>query len=154
MKVVKWCIIFAAGFAVSWILIFTFTQEPFKALAPAKVFWYNTSEIPIVAFVAITFGIGLLIGFFAAAYYYIAGQAGIRGKKKVIKELEGVVEAKNREIARIESAIGTREKEVERLEAALKAKDQEIGELKAAAGQPKGRKTGSMKAVGEKDLFA
>ena len=87
MKILKWCFVFAIAFAAAWILIFTFTQTEFSASAPIKIFGYTTAPFPMYIFVAAALGIGLLIGFIAAAYYYVAGLTGIRGKKKEIKKL-------------------------------------------------------------------
>jgi len=87
MRILKWFIVFAIAFASAWILIFTFTQTQFSESAPIKIFGYSTAEFPIYFFVAAAFGIGLLIGFIAAGYYYVTGLAGIRSKKKEIKKL-------------------------------------------------------------------
>ena len=120
MKFAKLATIITITVVVTCILIFTFTQEPFKVIAPVKILWYSTAnQFPLYVFAAATFGIGLLIGFFAAAYYYIAGQAGIRGKKK--------------EIARLET-------EIAGLKGAVKEKDSELERLLAAAGKAAGNK--------------
>jgi len=88
MKILKWGGVFVIAFAAAWILIFTFTQAQFSTSAPIKIFGYTTAQFPIYVFVASAFGIGLLIGFSAAAYYFIAGQAKIRKMTKKIKALE------------------------------------------------------------------
>ncbi|MDR0330832.1 MAG: LapA family protein [Chitinispirillales bacterium] len=126
MKVVKWSLVIAVTAAITCILIFTFIQEPFKASAQVKIPWCNLPEIPIYLYLAATFAIGLLLGFFAAAYYYIAGQAGIHSKKKEIRRLEEVV-------------------------AELTF---EMEGLRKSAGQASKKITESLKAVGEKDLLA
>jgi uncharacterized membrane protein YciS (DUF1049 family) len=127
MKILKWGLVVAVTFAAAWVLIFTFIQEPFKAAAPVKLLWYVTPQaFPMYVFVAATFAVGLFIGFFAAAYYYIAGQAGIHSKKK----------------------------EIRRLEDEISEKDAEIESLRAAAGQAKEKITESLRSMGEKDLFA
>jgi len=104
MKILKWCFVFAIAFAAAWILIFTFTQAEFSASAPVKIFGYTTTPFPIYVFVASAFGIGLLIGFIAAAYYYVAGQAGIRGKKKEIKKLTESLSTVESELDRYRAA--------------------------------------------------
>ncbi len=88
MRILKWVVVFAFAFVVAWILIFTFIQEPFAKAVPVIILGYRTVPIPIYAYVAGAFGIGLLIGFLAAAYYYLLGQAGIRKRKREIKQLE------------------------------------------------------------------
>ncbi|MDR2727660.1 MAG: LapA family protein, partial [Chitinispirillales bacterium] len=80
--------VFAIAFAAAWIIIFTFTQAQFSASAPVKIFVYTTAPFPIYIFVTAAFGIGLLIGFAAAAYYFVAGQTRIRKMTKTIKTLK------------------------------------------------------------------
>ncbi|MFP4164992.1 MAG: LapA family protein [Chitinispirillaceae bacterium] len=88
MGIVKWVAVFAVAFMAAWIMIFTFNQEPFSTRVPVIILGYRTPSIPIYAYVAGAFGIGLLIGVLAAAYYYLVGQSSIRKKKKEIKGLE------------------------------------------------------------------
>jgi len=127
MKIIKWSLVVAVSVVATCILIFTFIQEPFKASAPVKVLWYVTPQsFPMYLFVAATFAVGLLIGFFAAAYYYITGQAGIHSKKK----------------------------EIRRLEEAVNEKDAEIARLNSIAGQAREKITESLKSIGEKDFLA
>jgi uncharacterized membrane protein YciS (DUF1049 family) len=125
MKIFKWSSVILVTVAVTCILLLTFTQEPFGATAPVKIFGYDTeSEYPVYLYVAAAFVIGLFIGFCVTAYYYITGQAGIRNKKKEIARLEGIV----RDMAA------------------------ELETVRKTAGQATKRATESMKAVGEKDL--
>lgn len=110
MRIAKWMVVFAFAFLVAWILIFTFTQEPFSMAVPVLLLGYRTPPIPIYAYVASAFGIGLLIGFFAAAYYYLVGQAGIRSKKRQIKGLEQELARVNGELELLKSAQSSQEK--------------------------------------------
>jgi len=132
MKILKWGSVFAVAFAAAWVLLFTFTQEPFKAVAPVNLVFTQTAEFPMYVFAIGTFAIGLLIGFFVAAYYYIAGQAGIHSKKKEIRRLQDAMKEMEAELGRVRS-------ELERFRVDT-VKTQE-------------RITKSMKSVGEKDLF-
>jgi hypothetical protein len=140
MKVAKFCFVFLLAFALAWILIFTFTQDPFRATAPIKIFWYETPEFPMYVFAAFASAVTLIFGFSAAAYYYIAGRAGIRAKNKEIKRLEEVVKGLAEEPERLKSLIRDMEGELER----LRAEQDKSREKKA---------TSSHKAVGEKDMF-
>jgi len=132
MKILKLGFVFAVAFAVAGVLWSTFTQAPFKEAAPVSLLFTKTAEFPMYVFAIGTFAIGLLIGFFVAAYYYIAGQAGIHSKKKEIRRLQDAVKGMESELEHARS-------ELERFRADT-AKAQE-------------RITKSMKSVGEKDLF-
>ncbi|MCL2182046.1 MAG: hypothetical protein FWB85_01070 [Chitinispirillia bacterium] len=143
MKVVKLCVIFALAFALAWILIFTFTQPEFSAKAPIKIFWYDTPEYPMYVFAAFASAATLLFGFAVSAYYYIAGRAGLRSKK--------------REIKRLEERVRELEFEVERLRGAVaEALEDTPAERKGTGSQKVADKkgTGSQKSVGERDIFA
>ncbi|MCL2218279.1 MAG: LapA family protein [Chitinispirillia bacterium] len=137
MKIIKWGLVIAATFAVACVLIFTFMQDEFKATAAVKLIFTETPEFPLYLFTAATFAIGLLMGFFAAAYYYIAGQAGIHSKKKEIKRLEETVKTMETELARL------REHTVA-----------EVEEMREGIEKTLEKGTASLKAVGEKDIFA
>jgi len=155
MKLVKWISVIAVTVVATCILVFTFTQPVFMNKAQIKIPLCNLPAYPILMYIAATFAIGLLLGFLAAAYYYIVGQAGIHAKKKEIKRLEGVVADTNAELERLrESDIQTK-KEVKRLEGVIEGMNVEMESLRSAAassgGGSKKKNTTSMKAVGEKD---
>jgi chromosome segregation ATPase len=96
--------------------------------------------------------VGLLLGFFAAAYYYIVGQAGIHAKKKEIKRLEGAVSDANAELERMRESATQAKKEVKRLEGVIVEMTAELDGLRASASSgSKKKNTTTMKAVGEKD---
>jgi uncharacterized membrane protein YciS (DUF1049 family) len=157
MKILKWGLVFAVAFAAAWVLLFTFTQEPFKEVAPVNLVFTQTPEFPMYTFAVGTFAIGLLIGFFVAAYYYIAGQAGIRSKKKDIRGLEELIREKDGEIEKLRADGESRRNkdltEIRKLEDAVRETDDEIEKVRAARGQAREENTKSMKSVGEKDLF-
>jgi len=156
MKLLKWIIVIAVTVAATCILVFTFTQPEFiKATAQVKIPWCNLPKYPILAYVGATFAIGLLLGFLAAAYYYIVGQAGIHAKKKEIKRLEGVVADTNAELERLRESAMQAKKEVKRLEGVIVEMTAEAESLRDAAGSAgsKKRNTSTMKAVGEKDCL-
>jgi len=136
MKVAKWCFVFLFAFALAWILIFTFSQKEFHATAPIKIFWYQTPEFPMYVFAAFASAVTLFFGFAAAAYYYIAGRAGIRSKKKEIKRLEGIISEFGDEPARLKARVKELEGELESLRTAGK------------------KDTGAHKAAGREDSFA
>jgi hypothetical protein len=122
--------------------------------APVKIFWHDSQSFPILWYVGATFAIGLLIGFFAAAYYYIVGQAGIRAKKKEIKRLEDVVAGKAEEADGLRNSAGQAKREVKRLEGVIAEMTEELEGLRNSSGGGPGKKKGTaqMKAVGEKDF--
>jgi uncharacterized membrane protein YciS (DUF1049 family) len=88
MKILKWLVVFIVAFLFAWILIFTFTQEQFKQVASARILAYWTPAIPIYFYVAGAFGIGLLLGLFAAFYYYIVLQSKVHHATNELHELE------------------------------------------------------------------
>ncbi len=88
MKIAKIIAVFGISFLFAWIIIRTFDQEPFREYAPILIPWFSKPVIPIWAYVASVFGIGLLLGFAASAYYYLVGQVGIRRKNVKIGDLE------------------------------------------------------------------
>ncbi|MBN1307402.1 MAG: DUF1049 domain-containing protein [Chitinispirillaceae bacterium] len=88
MKILKWLVVFVIAFLFAWILIFTFTQEQFKQVAAARILTYWTPAIPIYYYVAGAFGVGLILGLFAAFYYYIVLQSKVHRRTKELRELE------------------------------------------------------------------
>ncbi|MBN1758347.1 MAG: LapA family protein [Chitinispirillaceae bacterium] len=98
MKIFKWIISFSIAFLVAWILIFTFIQEPFKVPVKARLLAYWTPAIPIYAYVAGAFGIGLLLGLFAAFYYYIVLQHKVHQRTRELHELEAKLAAAQRSL--------------------------------------------------------
>ena len=88
MSIFKWLALFAVAFVMAWVLIFTFTQEPFRELVPARVLAYQTPAIPIYIYVAGAFAIGLLIGLATAFYNYIVLSTKVHQKTKKINNLE------------------------------------------------------------------
>lgn len=88
MRLLKWGSIFAAAFALAWVLIFTFSQAPFREKVPTKLLAYQTPDFPIYYYVAAAFGIGLLFGLIVALYYFISLQTTVGKKAKRIRELE------------------------------------------------------------------
>jgi uncharacterized membrane protein YciS (DUF1049 family) len=152
MKLLKWVLVIVVTVVVTCILLFTFTQEPFKASAQIKIPWCNLPSFPILWYVGATFAIGLLIGFFATAYYYIVGQAGIRAKKKEIKRLEGRIAEKSEEADGLRNSVGQTKNEIKRLEGVIAEMSVELEGLRDLAGAGKKKGTATVKAVGEKDF--
>ncbi len=88
MKFLKWSLFFLFSFAVSWILISTFSQEEFSKEAPGVIFVYSTPSIPIYFYVAGAFLLGLLIGLMVAVFNYISLSSKGSRKSRKIKSLE------------------------------------------------------------------
>jgi uncharacterized membrane protein YciS (DUF1049 family) len=158
MKLVKWISVIAVTFAATLILVSTFMQDVFEKKAQIKVPFMDLPEYPILMYVGATFAIGLLLGFLAAAYYYIVGQAGIHAKKKEIKRLEGVVADTIAELGRLRESAAETKKEVKRLEGVIVEMTAEMESLRDASGsstatEKKKRNTSTMKSVGEKDCL-
>jgi uncharacterized membrane protein YciS (DUF1049 family) len=155
MKLLKWVLVIVATVVATCILVLTFMQPAFMATAQIKVPLMQLPEYPILMYVGATFAIGLLLGFLAAAYYYIVGQAGIHAKKKEIKRLEGVVSDTNAELERLREAATQAKKESKRLEGVIVEMTGEMESLRSAAAASgtgsKKKNTTTMKAVGEKD---
>lgn len=115
MRFLKWFVLFAAAFMVAWVLIFTFTQEPFKSMVPARILAYQTPPIPVYIYVAGAFGAGLLIGLWVALYYFIVQQ-----------RLLGV---KSKEASAMEEQLNYQKNELERLQAELERKNEKLQSL-------------------------
>jgi hypothetical protein len=103
MKILKWMLLFAVAFIFAWILIFTFTQEQFKQLAAARILAYWTPPIPIYLYVAGAFGIGLLLGLFAAFYYYIVLQRRVHQSTRELQAVEEKLVETRRSLESVES---------------------------------------------------
>ena len=88
MSFFKWLVVFIFAFLIAWVLIFTFTQEPFRQPAPARILAYQTPAIPIYVYEAGAFAAGLLIGMAAALYNYLVLSSQIRQKTRKINNLE------------------------------------------------------------------
>ncbi len=88
MKLLSWVLIFVIAFLVAWILIFTFTQQPFAEGVPAKIFTYRTPPIPVYIYVAGAFITGLLLGSSLAFYYFITGSVKARKLNKKLHAVE------------------------------------------------------------------
>lgn len=155
MKLLKWISVIVVTVAATCILLITFMQEPFKATAKIWIPWCDLPAFPILTYVGATFAIGLLIGFFAAAYYYIVGQAGIRAKKKEIKRQEEVIAEMTADMEKLRKSAEQAQKESWRLEKVVAEKTAELESLRNASGggtdTTKKKGTTSAKAVGEKD---
>jgi hypothetical protein len=112
MRFLKWSVIFVAAFVMAWILIFTFIQEPFKNMVPARILTYQTPPIPVYLYVAGAFGAGLLLGLWVALYYFI-----------VQKRLLGM---KSKEASTLEDELIRNRNELERLQAELDRKNEQL----------------------------
>jgi uncharacterized membrane protein YciS (DUF1049 family) len=88
MRLIKWVLFFIFSFAVSWILIITFSQAAFKTPTPMRMFTYTTPAFPVYYYIAGAFTAGLIIGLLIAGYYFIMLNARIHKKEKSIRELE------------------------------------------------------------------
>jgi uncharacterized membrane protein YciS (DUF1049 family) len=88
MTFVKWTFIFVVVFSIAFVIIVTFSQTPFRQTASAVIFTYHTKSLPLYLYVAGALGVGLLIGFLTAAYYFITLKAAIFKRERRIKKLE------------------------------------------------------------------
>jgi hypothetical protein len=96
MRTIKWVLFFFFSFAISWILIITFSQDAFKMTAPVRVLIHTTRPIPIYYYITGAFVVGLLIGLCFTVYYYIALSAKLSKQRKSVASLEEeIVELKN-----------------------------------------------------------
>lgn len=88
MRFLKWGIIFAIAFALSWVVIFTFNQEPFKIQVPAKILFWETRSIPVYAYITGAFFSGLFIGFCVVIFDKIGFRRKMAKKNKEFRKLE------------------------------------------------------------------
>jgi uncharacterized membrane protein YciS (DUF1049 family) len=94
MRFLKWGIVFLVAFTIAWVLIFTFSQEPFSAKVAIRLPGLKTPQFPIYGFVAAAFLSGLLIGVLISIYNYVIYKVDIRKKSKRIHELEQMTSQK------------------------------------------------------------
>jgi len=94
MRFLRWGIVFLIAFTIAWVLIFTFSQEPFGAKVAVRLPGLKTPQFPIYSFVAVAFLSGLLIGVLISIYNYIIYKIDIGKKTKRIIELEQMTSQK------------------------------------------------------------
>ena len=92
MQFLKWGLFFVVSFIISSILIFTFSQEPFRQQVPVRIITYNTPMIPIYVYVVGAFTIGLFLGLAVAVYNFLTARKQIGRMKKDLKERTRQVE--------------------------------------------------------------
>jgi uncharacterized membrane protein YciS (DUF1049 family) len=80
--------VFVCAFCVAFVIIVTFSQQPFKQPVPAMIFAYQTAAFPIYLYVAGALCLGLIIGFAVALYQFITLKSTMYKKNRIIKELE------------------------------------------------------------------
>lgn len=115
MRFMKWSVLFVAAFIVAWILIFTFTQEPFRVTVSAKILAYQTPAIPVYIYVAGAFAIGLLIGLWVAIYYYIIQSRQLHIKSKKLSATEQELIQKNSELERFQAELENKNEQLLKL---------------------------------------
>jgi uncharacterized membrane protein YciS (DUF1049 family) len=92
MRMIKYGLLFILAFIVAWVLIFTFTQTPFKTAVPVRIFTYTTQAFPIYAYVIIAFTAGLVVGLLYAIYIFITMNIEMMRKKRAIHSLKDELE--------------------------------------------------------------
>lgn len=88
MTLIKWIMVFVCAFCVAFVIIVTFSQQPFTQRVPAMIFTYETPKAPIYLYVAGALCLGLIVGFAVAFYQFITLKAAVSKKNRIIKELE------------------------------------------------------------------
>ena len=88
MKIVRWIIIFSIAFLASWVIIFTFNKEPFKAQVPAKILVWQTQSIPVYIYLTFAFCLGFVIGLLIVLYNAIVYRSKLSRANKKIHKLE------------------------------------------------------------------
>jgi len=124
MRFLKFGIIFTIAFIISWVVIFTFIQEPFHIAVPAKIFFYQTQAIPVYWYLIGAFGLGLGIGLVIAVYYAFV----LSGKRGELKD-------RNRDL---EQANESLKSEIERLNRDLDTVSAAAAQIQPPAGPPAG----------------
>jgi hypothetical protein len=88
MRFIKWGLLFIVAFAVAWVVIFTFNQEPFKIQVPAKILFWQTKSIPVYAYITGAFFLGLFFGLCIVLYEKIVSLRKLSKKNKDFRILE------------------------------------------------------------------
>ncbi len=113
MNFLKWSLFFLVSFAISFILISTFSQDVFKEIVPARILWYATPSIPIYYYITGSFFAGLFIGLFVAVYNYFTSTANSLKKSRRIKDLEKEVDLLSEQQAQAAPGIEAPSQEIE-----------------------------------------
>lgn len=88
MAALKWLLLFAGTFAVAFVVVLTFSQEPFKQMVPAVIFTYHTRPLALYWYVAGALAVGFTAGLSIVVYQYITLRAAVYKKDRRIRELE------------------------------------------------------------------
>jgi len=88
MVAFKWITLFICAFAVAFVIVVTFSQEPFKQMVPAVIFTYHTRPVALYWYVAGALAIGFAAGLGIVVYQYITLHTALYKKDRRIRELE------------------------------------------------------------------
>ena len=88
MRTFMFALIFAAAFCACWIVFATFSQPPFHATAPVKVFAHATTSWPLYRYILAAFGAGLAIGLAMAAYWAVPLSTKLHAKSREMRNLQ------------------------------------------------------------------
>jgi uncharacterized membrane protein YciS (DUF1049 family) len=94
MAALKWLLLFFGTFAVAFVIVLTFSQEPFKQMVPAVIFTYHTQPLALYWYVAGALGVGFAAGLSIVVYQYITLHAALYKKDRRIRELEANASAR------------------------------------------------------------
>jgi len=95
MAALKWAVLFLGAFAVAFVIIITFSQEPFKQMVPAVIFTYHTRPVALYWYVAGALGTGFAAGLSIVLYQYIMLHAALYKKDRRIRKLEADAAERN-----------------------------------------------------------
>jgi uncharacterized membrane protein YciS (DUF1049 family) len=90
MFALKWIMLFLCAFAVAFVIVVTFSQEPFKQMVPAVIFTYHTRPIALYWYVAGALAAGFAAGLCIVVYQYITLNSALYKKDRHIRELEAL----------------------------------------------------------------
>jgi len=87
MRFVKAGLFFLVSFAIAWMVIFTFIQQPFQARVSGKLLWHVTPAYPIYYYLLAALTIGLAIGIGMTIYYYVILSVRIMNRRREQQDL-------------------------------------------------------------------
>lgn len=128
MKFMKWSTVFIICFALSAILLKSFSQAAFFVPVKPWIFGYAIKEYPVFYYLLFAFLSGLGIGLFTAVYNYFTMKPQVIKLSLRVKHLE-------KEVALLNGDIDERDSSINEMENSLDEKKSEIKSIKKELGK-------------------
>ena len=129
----KWSTVFIISFALSAILLKSFSQSAFFVPVSPWLFGYPIKEYPVFYYIVLAFLSGLSIGLFTAIYNYLTLKPKLIKKSSRVKHLEKEIGLINSDLEDAENKIieknSEKDSEIKSLKLEVKNKESEIAKI-------------------------